>query len=150
MATTEHGTHAVTTEPDRVSTKIVVGFAVLLTAVTIGAAVLIVLLFQGLQRGALRKDAATVAAQGVERPLDRLPPAPRLEVHGDRHWRDFRAAEERRLATYGWMDRSMGAVHLPIERAIDLIAERGVAPLPPAPVTVPGYSPTPPASGVVR
>jgi hypothetical protein len=41
------------------------------------------------------------------------------------------------------MDRSMGAVHLPIERAIDLIAERGVGPLPPGPATVPEKAPTP-------
>jgi hypothetical protein len=149
MDTTEHTTHAAT-EPDRVSTKIVVGFAVVLTAVAVAAGILIALLFHGFQRTALRKDTATVAAEGLERPSGRVPPAPRLEVHGERHWREFRSAEERRLATYGWMDRSMGAVHLPIERAIDLIVKRGVAPLPPGPAPVPGYSATPPAAGAPR
>ena len=53
-------------------------------------------------------------------------------------WREFRSAEERRLSTYGWMERSTGAVHIPIERAMDIIAARGVGPLPPAPAVVPG------------
>jgi len=149
MDTTEHEAH-VATEPDRVSTKIVMGFAVALTGAAVVAAILIALLFHGFQRVALKKDAATVAEEGIERPSNRLPPAPRLEVHGERNWQQFRSAEEQRLATYGWMDRSMGAVHLPIERAIDLIAQRGIAPLPPGPAPVPGNSPTPPAAGAAR
>jgi hypothetical protein len=133
MDTTEHGSHAVATEPDRVSTRVVVGFAILLTAIGAAAAILIFVLFRGLERVSERQDAATVAAEGVERPLDRLPPRPRLEVYGARNWRAFRSAEEKRLSTYGWMDRASGSVHIPIDRAMDLIAERGVAPLAPPP-----------------
>jgi hypothetical protein len=35
------------------------------------------------------------------------------------------------------MDRATGVVHIPIDRAIALIAERGVGPLPQAPMAVP-------------
>jgi hypothetical protein len=35
------------------------------------------------------------------------------------------------------MDRSTGAVRVPIDRAIDLVAERGLGPLPPAPMAMP-------------
>ena len=63
-----------------------------------------------------------------------------------RHWTDFQTAERERLESYGWMDRSTGAVHIPIERAIDLVAERGVAPLPPAPLVLPA-APAPPTQG---
>ena len=38
--------------------------------------------------------------------------------------RDRRAAQHR-LASYGWVDRDKGLVHIPIERAIDLYLERG-------------------------
>lgn len=31
-----------------------------------------------------------------------------------------------RLSTYGWVDRSAGSVHIPIERAIELTAQRGL------------------------
>ncbi len=141
MDTTEHGSQAVATEPDRVSTRIVLGFGILLTALGAVAAILIAVLFRGLERGSERKDAATVASEGIERPLDRLPPAPRLEVNGARNWRAFRSAEEKRLSTYGWMDRASGFVHIPIERAMDLIAERGVGPLaPPTPPAPPATS----------
>jgi hypothetical protein len=35
-------------------------------------------------------------------------------------------AAERRLSSYGWVDRGRGVVHVPIERAIDLyVAEEG-------------------------
>jgi hypothetical protein len=148
MATSKNGSHVAATEPDRVSTKIVGGFGIVLVALSIAAAILIALLFRGFQKVAEKQDAETVAAEGMDRPLAKLPPPPRLEIEGGRHQRDFRTAEEERLETYGWMDRSLGAVHVPIERAIDLIAERGVAPLPPGPAPVaPVANPTPPASG---
>ena len=36
-----------------------------------------------------------------------------------------RAETNRTLTEYGWVDRDAGVVHLPIERAIDLVLERG-------------------------
>jgi hypothetical protein len=33
---------------------------------------------------------------------------------------ELKAAQLRRLASYGWVDREQGVVHLPIERAMDL------------------------------
>ena len=43
------------------------------------------------------------------------------------------ATQEQRLNSYGWVNQNTGVVHIPIERAIDLLAQRGVpsgAPLP--------------------
>ncbi len=37
----------------------------------------------------------------------------------------YRDAAMQHLHSYGWVDRSAGRVHIPIERAIDLVAERG-------------------------
>jgi len=147
MDTSKGESHAAATEPDRVSTRIVGGFGIALVALGIAAAILIALLFKGFQKVAEKRDAETVAAEGMDRPLAKLPPPPRLEIEGGRHLRDFRSAEEERLGTYGWMDRSLGAVHLPIERAIDLITERGVAPLPPGSAPVAPAAATPPPSG---
>ena len=36
------------------------------------------------------------------------------------------ATQEQRLNSYGWVDQNAGVVHIPIERAIDLLAQRGV------------------------
>ncbi|MEX0881156.1 MAG: hypothetical protein WEB59_08300 [Thermoanaerobaculia bacterium] len=130
--------HGVAAEPDRVSAKIVVGFGVLIIGLCAVAMVLVVVLFKGLEKGADRKDEKSLAAAGTERKSDAPPPLPRLQVYPVEHWKDFQQAERERLATYGWMDHSSGAVHIPIDRAMDLIAERGVEPLPAAPMAMPG------------
>lgn len=139
MAATEHPDtgHGVAVEPDRVPLRLVIGMAALLTGMAVVAAILMVVYFKFMARGAAKNDASVVAEAGLERREPALPPAPRLEIRGVRRWTDFRAAERERLGSYGWMDRSTGAVHIPIERAIELIAERGVGPLPQAPVALP-------------
>jgi hypothetical protein len=133
---------AVRAEPDRVSSRIVLGFGIVLVILTIVAMALMAALFRGIDKSAQKKDAATVAAAGLQTREGRIPPAPRLLVYEPRHWQNFRDAEVERLSTYGWMDRSTGAVHVPIERAMDLIAVRGVGPLPPAPIAMPALEAT--------
>ena len=129
--------HGVAVEPDRVSTRIVVGFGIVVMLMGLVAAVLMAALFRKLDSGAGKKDEKLIAAAGLERRESGPPPLPRLQIYPVKHWKDFQAAERERLTTYGWMDRGTGAVHIPIDRAIELIAERGVAPLPPAPMVVP-------------
>jgi hypothetical protein len=149
MAATEPAGHGVAAEPDRVSTRLVTRFGVILAILSVAAMLLMAALFQLLDRSAERRDAAARASAGMELRPDRLPPPPRLEVHGSRHWQQFRSAEEVRLSSYGWLNRSTGAVHIPIERAIDLIAERGVAALPPAPMALPAPAATLPVTPAV-
>ena len=144
----EHG-HGVRAEPDRVSSKIVVGFGVLVVVLCAVAMYVVVVLFRGLEKGAERRDEKAEAAAGLERPSDAPAPLPRLQVHPVGHWQDFHAAERRRLESYGWMDRSSGAVHIPIERAMQLVAERGVGPLPAAPMAMLGQE-TARTPGVAR
>ncbi len=52
-------------------------------------------------------------------------PNPTLETDEVHELRVFRDAEEQRLYTYG-VDQSSGAVHIPIERAMQLIVQRGL------------------------
>ena len=53
-------------------------------------------------------------------------PQPRLLVDEPANLADLRKHEHEMLTTYGWMDQSAGIVRLPIERAKDLILERGL------------------------
>lgn len=48
-----------------------------------------------------------------------------LAVRGERD----RAARRQRLGSYGWVDREAGVVHLPIDRAMELVV-KGVRPMP--------------------
>ena len=53
-------------------------------------------------------------------------PEPRLEVRPSGELEKLRAAEKRQMNSYGWIDRNAGIVHIPIDRAMQLIAERGL------------------------
>jgi hypothetical protein len=63
--------------------------------------------------------------------VDRLanaptPPPPRLENAEGEQYAAYRAQSEQRLSQYGWIDRGSGRVSIPIQRAIDVLAERGL------------------------
>ncbi|MGA8923651.1 MAG: hypothetical protein WB682_10950 [Candidatus Dormiibacterota bacterium] len=53
-----------------------------------------------------------------------LPPEPRLQVHPVVDLDRMRQSQNELLDSYGWVDRANGKVHIPIERAMDLIYER--------------------------
>jgi hypothetical protein len=69
--------------------------------------------------------------QGAEAPsplaeMRQLPPPPRLQPHPQRDMARLRAAAEQQLNSYSWVDRPNGVVRIPIERAMNLILERGL------------------------
>jgi len=53
-------------------------------------------------------------------------PKPRLEVKASADLAKLRAAEEANLDSYGWIDQSSGTVRIPIDRAMQLILQRGL------------------------
>ena len=57
-----------------------------------------------------------------KRPLQALPPSPRLQVAPRADLHVFREAQERRLQTYGWSDRAQGRVRVPIDQAMRAVA----------------------------
>jgi hypothetical protein len=54
------------------------------------------------------------------------PAAPRLQVRPEKDLHDIRVAEDSVLHSYGWIVRDSGIVRLPIERAMELTAQRGL------------------------
>jgi hypothetical protein len=72
----------------------------------------------------------------ISRPVDLIgglqaasaprPPAPALEAQPGQTLNRYRAIEESRLNSYGWVDRASGVIRIPIDRAIDLTAQRGL------------------------
>jgi hypothetical protein len=53
-------------------------------------------------------------------------PQPRLERNERLEIREFRQQEEKQLNSYGWVDEKSGIVHIPIDRAMELLAQRGL------------------------
>jgi hypothetical protein len=54
------------------------------------------------------------------------PPPPRLETAEGSDYAAYQAAEQQRLNGYGWVDRQSGRVRIPVARATDLLAQRGL------------------------
>jgi len=59
-------------------------------------------------------------------------PQPRLERNERIEIKDFRLKEEQTLNSYGWVDEKAGVVRIPIERAMQLVAQRGLPTTPKA------------------
>lgn len=54
-----------------------------------------------------------------------LPPEPRLQTTPFTDLDALRAEEERLLTSYGWINEPGGVAQIPIDRAIDLLVEKG-------------------------
>src|SRR5207248_328709 len=101
---------------------LVVGTLVLLVAVTI--------LFLGFVG---RPFAVQIPPPGLaisQNPPGPLPPEPRLEAAPGVSAEFVRSREDPILHGYGWVDQKNGVVRIPIERAIDLLSQRGLPSLP--------------------
>jgi len=55
-----------------------------------------------------------------------VPPEPRLQVSPAQDLQAMRATEDAILNNYGWEDRQAGIVRLPIDRALQILADRGL------------------------
>ena len=51
---------------------------------------------------------------------------PRLQVNAPSELRAMREAEERMLSSYGWIDPQAETVRIPIDRAMEILAQKGL------------------------
>jgi hypothetical protein len=59
----------------------------------------------------------------AEARLDPIPPGPRLQPVPPRDMAELRARDRAALTTYGWVDESAGIARIPVDRAIDILAD---------------------------
>jgi len=57
-------------------------------------------------------------------------PGPRLQVDAPKDLEEMRGAENAMLNSYGWIDQKAGIVRIPVDRAIELLADRGLPVVP--------------------
>jgi hypothetical protein len=67
---------------------------------------------------------STEEATRLSQPV--VPPQPRIEVAPYEEYQQLRAKEDHILSSYAWIDKSSGTVRIPIDRAIDLLATKGL------------------------
>ena len=88
--------------------------------------------FAGSLRSALR-EADPPPSPLPEAGVRQLPPAPRLQESPEQDLAAMRAEEQRLLTSYGWVNEAGAIARIPVDRAIELIAERGLPETPPQP-----------------
>ncbi len=64
--------------------------------------------------------------QGLHTESAPTPAAPRLEAVPGQDYAAYRAAAEQQLNSYRWVDRNTGTVAIPIQQAMDLVAQDGL------------------------
>jgi hypothetical protein len=102
-----------------------------LVAIGVGAFLAMHLLFDFFAALQARQSAAPsplAGAYGLKEP-----PEPRLQISPLQDLLALRARDAAALGSYAWVDREAGIVRIPIERAIAVLAERGLPARTPAP-----------------
>ena len=126
MADTKHHHHepsAMPVEGDGISYSGIVWFVVVLTATTVVCQLLMVGLFAYLDNRQVKNDAQRSA---MAAPAGQAPAGPQLLTDEPANLLNFRQSEQKALTTYDWVDKDAGTVRLPIDRAKDLVIERGL------------------------
>jgi hypothetical protein len=82
-------------------------------------------LFEGREQTASRELQRFPLAAGQVKE----PPTPRLQTQPFKDVWQLKSAEMEKLTSYGWVDQAGGVVHIPIDEAMRIIAERGSAPV---------------------
>lgn len=55
-----------------------------------------------------------------------LPPEPRLQPQPGSDLRSYCEMEQQQLNTYGWVDQHNGVVRVPVDRAMDMVLQKGL------------------------
>lgn len=77
-------------------------------------------------------DQRDASHKAVEEEITNTFPQPRLEEDERGQIYGFRLQEEQKLHSYGWVDQNAGVARIPIDRAMELIAQRGLPTTPKA------------------
>lgn len=130
MADTKHGAAPpLPVEGDGVSYSGILWFVVILTVTTLVCQALMWGMFAVLRD---RESSQDLARSPLAVPQGQAPPGPNLlailpNAHGEpAALKDFRQKEEQALHSFGWVDENAGTVRIPIDRAKDLLLQRGL------------------------
>ena len=97
-------------------------FGIGLAVLTIVALLAMWLLFRAFATSEARRDVPPSPLASTRQPT----PEPRLQVAPAQDMAQLRAREDAQLNHYSWIDKETGTVRIPIERAMELIARRGL------------------------
>ncbi len=120
---TDHNTNGSGHEHREANVSLIVWSAVALAVATLAIYVLVWGMFNVIKT-ADQKESSAQAASPFATP-GQLPPEPRLQVRPWEELQVLRAREDDVLGHYGWQDQKNGVVHIPIDKAMDMVAQQG-------------------------
>jgi hypothetical protein len=115
--TVHHSPNGAGHEQSEVSVRLIV---VSLGFLAIGTALVFILVVGIFRFFYDTNKTADALRQGV------IPPEPRIEVAPYEQLQRLRAQEDHILSSYAWVDQKAGTVRVPIDRAIDMLAAKGL------------------------
>ena len=119
----EHHKGPVRSYDTELDMRSIVGFSVGVLVVTLVAAAVMWWMSSLFKRQEEAKDRAPSPLP--EARLDSIPPGPRLQPSPPRDMDELRARDRNVLKTYGWIDQAHGVARIPVDRAIEILAEKG-------------------------
>jgi hypothetical protein len=117
--TIHHSPNGAGHEESEVSVRLIVVSLAFLAVFTFIICVMVVGIFRYFH-ASYGTDEAVRLSQPV------IPPEPRIEVAPYEELQQLRIKEDHILNTYAWVDKNAGTVRVPIDRAIDLLAAKGL------------------------
>jgi hypothetical protein len=99
---------------------------ILAFAGVLAAMVILVLPLADWTFGHFARSAAKTDVPASPLAADQTPPAPLLESRPSADLAELRRREDEALAHYRWIDRRERVVQIPVDRAIELLTERGL------------------------
>src|SRR5580704_2392790 len=117
--TVHHSPNGAGHEQSEVSVRLIVVSLAFLAVATLVTLVLVVGIFRYFY-----DSNGTAEATRLSQPV--VPPEPRIEVAPYEQLQQLRAKEDHVLSTYALLDKSSGTVRVPIDKAIDLLANKGL------------------------
>jgi hypothetical protein len=122
MATNPRAAHSQGYEKTDASPRSLVHFALTMAAILVATCLALIWLFKHFQK--TQNPGSVVAAPfAAERPL---PSPPRIQANPGADMQSYSESQQNLLNTYGWIDRQNGVVRMPIDRAMELLLERGL------------------------
>ncbi|PYU36445.1 MAG: hypothetical protein DMG31_00985 [Acidobacteria bacterium] len=122
MATSPHATRSQGYERSDASPRGLLYFALIMAAILAATSLSLIWLFKYFQK-AENPGSFVAAPFAAERPL---PPPPRVQPNPREDLQNYYQSQQNLLNSYGWIDRQNGIVRLPIDRAMELLLQRGL------------------------
>jgi hypothetical protein len=108
-----------------VSTRLVLWAGAGLTLLVVASSIAMLWFFDVLDR---RETRSQPQLSPLARSSQEQPPEPRLQALPRKDLAEVVDQQDRILSSYGWVDEGAGIARIPIGRAIEIVATRGVPP----------------------